>query len=50
MDYKILSLIIIFIVNTIFVSIIVYVIFDNNSSKDGIGNELTITVEIMVGK
>lgn len=49
MDFKILSLIIIFVVITIFVSIIVYVIFDNNSSKDGIGNELTITIEIMVG-
>lgn len=33
----------------LFVSVIVYVIFDNNSSDGKIGNELTIIVEIMIG-
>jgi len=39
----------IFVVITLLVSVVVFAIFDNNSSSDRIGNELTITIEIMVG-
>jgi len=39
----------IFVVITLLVSVVVFAIFDNNSSSGRIGNELTITIEIMVG-
>lgn len=49
MKYDLFPLIIIFIVITLMVSVVVYVIFDMNSSDGRIGNELTITIEIMIG-
>ena len=44
-----LSKVAIFSVITLLASVVVFAIFDNNSSSDRIGNELTITIEIMVG-
>ena len=44
-----LSKVSIFTVITLLASVVVFAIFDNNSSSGRIGNELTITIEIMVG-
>lgn len=44
-----LSKVTIFSVITLLASVVVFAIFDNNSSSGRIGNELTITIEIMVG-